>query len=62
MFEKQVEFFRNRYNVIVWDAPAHGNSRPYMNFSYEDTSTILLQILKNLQIDSVVLVGQSMGG
>ena len=62
MFDKQVEFFNDKYNVIVWDAPAHGKSRPYFNFSYEDATVVLLQILNVLQIKEVVLIGQSMGG
>lgn len=24
MFEEQVKFFKDKYNVIAWDAPAHG--------------------------------------
>ena len=23
LFDKQIQYFENRYNVIVWDAPAH---------------------------------------
>lgn len=26
MFDKQIEFLSGKYNVIVWDAPAHGQS------------------------------------
>lgn len=56
MFDKQIEFLSGKYNVIVWDAPAHGKSRPYSNFSYEDAVDVMLQILNKLQIR------QSMGG
>ena len=62
MFEKQVNFFKNGYNVITWDAPAHGKSRPYNDFSYENAIAVMIQILNELQIQEVVLVGQSMGG
>lgn len=62
MFDKQVDFFKDKYNVIVWDAPAHGKSRPYSNFSYENTVAVMLQILNKLKINDVVLIGQSMGG
>ena len=61
MFDKQIEFFKDQYNVIVWDAPAHGKSRPYVDFSYERAVDAMLRILKDLQLKSVVLVGQSMG-
>lgn len=62
MFDKQIEFFKDQYNVIVWDAPAHGKSRPFIDFSYERAATAMLRIIKDLQLKSVVLVGQSMGG
>ena len=26
LFDKQIQYFESRYNVIVWDAPAHGSS------------------------------------
>lgn len=41
MFDKQIEFLSGKYNVIVWDAPAHGKSRPYSNFSYEDAAVVM---------------------
>lgn len=62
MFEKQVDYFKEKYNVIVWDAPAHGKSRPYSDFTYENAVTVMLKILNELQIKKVVLIGQSMGG
>ena len=62
MFTKQIDFFKDKYNVIVWDAPAHGKSRPYSDFTYENAVAVMLQILNELQIQEVVLIGQSMGG
>ena len=62
MFARQVEYFKDDYNVIAWDAPAHGKSRPYSDFSYENAVAVMLQILNELQIKKVVLIGQSMGG
>lgn len=29
MFEFQYQFFEGKYNIIAWDAPAHGESRPF---------------------------------
>ena len=49
MFDKQVDFFKDKYNVIVWDAPAHGKSRPYSDFTYENAVTVMLKILNKLQ-------------
>ena len=62
MFEKQVEFFSNEYTVITWDVPLHGESRPYTNFSYENTAMELKTILDAENIKKVILVGMSMGG
>ena len=62
MFEKQVEFFSKEYTVVTWDVPLHGESRPYTNFSYENTAIELKAILDAENIQRVILVGMSMGG
>lgn len=62
MFEQQVFFFAETYNIIVWDAPAHGESRPYGEFTYENAANGLKMILDECNVSNVVLIGQSMGG
>jgi pimeloyl-ACP methyl ester carboxylesterase len=62
MFEKQVEYFKESYTMITWDVPLHGLSRPYQNFSYENTAKDLKNILNKENIQKVILVGMSMGG
>lgn len=62
MYEKQVEYFRDKYTVITWDVPLHGQSRPYTDFSYENTAKDLYQILEQEEIEKVLLAGMSMGG
>lgn len=62
MYEKQIEYFRNEYTVIVWDVPMHGLSMPYKDFSYENTAKDLNSILQQERIEKVSLVGMSMGG
>lgn len=62
LFVNQIGYFEKDYNVIVWDAPAHGMSRPYHDFSYEKAANDVIKILKENKIDSAVLIGQSMGG
>jgi len=62
MFEKQTDFFDKDYSVILWDVPMHGKSRPYKNFSYSDSADVLKKILEKENINSVFLIGQSMGG
>jgi len=62
MFEKQVEYFSGAYTVITWDVPLHGQSRPYKEFSFEETAKVLRAILQAEQIGKAVLVGMSLGG
>ena len=62
MFAKQTESFSPEYTVIAWDAPAHGKSRPYRDFTYAHLAAELSQILTAETIRKVVLIGQSMGG
>lgn len=62
LFSEQIPFFKDKFNCIVWDAPAHGLSRPYENFSYPDSAEALKAILNRHGIEKPVLIGQSMGG
>ncbi len=62
MFDRQIEFFSKDYNIITWDAPAHGESRPYMKFTYENAAKAVKNILDDCGVDKVILIGQSMGG
>lgn len=62
MFEKQYDFFSGSYNIVTWDAPAHGKSRPYKEFTYQNAVEDLKQILDKHKISSAIMVGQSMGG
>ncbi len=62
MFEKQTERFKQEYTVITWDVPLHGLSRPYSDFTYKNCADDLRGILEQEKIETVVLVGMSMGG
>lgn len=63
LFGKQLEYFSRRYNCLVWDAPAHGQSRPFpMNFTMADMADWLHEILRQEGVEKPVLVGQSLGG
>ena len=44
MFESQVDYFGAKYNLIVWDAPCHGKSRPYEKFDLEDSTKVIERI------------------
>ena len=63
MFESQVEYFGAKYNLIVWDAPCHGKSRPYEKFDLKDSTEVIIKIMeenkipeKFLPIGTVVLL------
>ena len=62
MFEGQISAFAADYNLLTWDTPAHGKSRPFATFDFEDTSEYIKSILDKNAVEKVVLVGQSLGG
>lgn len=63
LFDKQVVAFAPRFNCLVWDAPAHGASRPFaLAFSMDDLTDYLHAILEREGAERPVLIGQSMGG
>jgi len=62
MFEKQVKYFSKDYNVILWDAPAHGKSRPFQDFNYDKSAKAIKRIFDTENISDAIFVGQSMGG
>ncbi len=62
LFDKQIEYFRINHRLVVWDAPGHGKSRPYNEFSYANAAEDLKQVLDKEQIRKAVFIGQSMGG
>ena len=62
LFNGQIGHFEDRFNIINWDAPAHGASRPFENFTYEKAALAAKQILDENGIGEAVFIGQSMGG
>lgn len=63
LFEKQLEYFKGKYNVFVWDAPAHAASWPFkFDFTLMDKAKWLNEILEREQAAKPVIIGQSMGG
>lgn len=62
MFEAQFIYFEEQYNLIAWDAPCHGKSRPYNEFSLKDTTNVILQIMSENHVETIIGVGQSFGG
>ncbi len=63
LFDKQVEYFEDKYNIFVWDAPGHATSYPFeMTFSLMDKARWLDEILDKECMIRPFIVGQSMGG
>ncbi|HPD01375.1 MAG TPA: alpha/beta hydrolase [Acetivibrio sp.] len=63
LFEKQIEEFKDDYNLFVWDAPGHGASRPFeLDFSLADKAEWLYSIMIHEGIFKPIIIGQSMGG
>ena len=47
LFEKQIEYFENKFNVFVWDAPAHASSWPFkFDFDLMDKAKWLNEIIE----------------
>lgn len=63
LFEKQIAHLGPMYNCLVWDAPAHGLSRPFaLDFTMRGMVAYLHEIFAKEGIVNPVLVGQSLGG
>lgn len=63
LFNKQFEYFENKYNILTWDPPAHAASWPFtFDFDLMDKAEWLNDIFNLEKITKPVIVGQSMGG
>ena len=63
LFDKQIEYFEEKYDLLTWDAPGHALSRPFdLNITLDDKARYLHGILELENIGQPVLIGQSMGG
>ncbi|HPY86437.1 MAG TPA: alpha/beta hydrolase [Spirochaetota bacterium] len=62
LFDKQIEYFKGKYNVFVWDPPAHASSWPFtFDFNLFDKAKWVNEILEQEKMTNPVIVGQSMG-
>ena len=63
LFEKQLDYFRGKENLLVWDAPGHAASWPFqLDFTLAEKARWLYEILQAEGIENPVIIGQSMGG
>jgi pimeloyl-ACP methyl ester carboxylesterase len=62
MFDSQLEAFRDKYRIILWDMPGHGRSgRLNRSLDFSAQSEHICQILDELGIPQAVLAGHSLG-
>lgn len=64
MWEYQIEFLvQNNYRVIAYDRRGFGkSSQPWDGYDYDTLADDLSEIIEQLQLENVTLVGFSMGG
>jgi non-heme chloroperoxidase len=64
MWEYQIDFLvQNNYRVIAYDRRGFGkSSQPYDGYDYDTLTDDLKEIIAQLQLENVTLVGFSMGG
>ncbi len=63
LFEHQIEALEGAYDLLVWDAPGHGLSRPFdSGYHLESEAYWLREILRHEQMERPVLIGQGLGG
>lgn len=63
LFDKQIEYFKEKFSVFVWDAPGHGRSWPFeLDFNLSGKAKWLDEILSSEGIARPVIIGQPMGG
>ncbi len=62
-FKAQAEALKEKYRVVIWDMPYHGNSSPInkkLPFS-ETAADYISDLLDHLEIEKAVLAGLSLG-
>jgi len=63
MFKEQINAFQDQYQIILWDMPQHGRSfKQQKEFEFSIAADSLIELLDELKIEKVLLVGVSLGG
>ena len=63
LFDKHVDHFASKANLLFWDPPSHGQSRPFrLIWTMSDLARWLHEILEAERVENPILIGQSMGG
>ncbi len=62
-FLSLINILKNKYRVLAFDYPGFGDSEMLKtSFSIDDYVNIVIDFLKQLKIDKVILIGHSYGG
>lgn len=62
-FAPQVESLASAgYRAVAWDMPGYGHSAPIEPYTFKGLAQSCVQLIESLKVDSVILVGHSMGG
>ena len=63
MWDPQVEYFRNDFQIVRYDKRGHGNSSPFEGpYSFDMLENDVIKILDELKINKANFIGLSMGG
>ena len=58
----QIDHFKNRYNVLAWDAPGFGDAAPMSDMSFANLVGRLVDDMKRTGITNAIVIGHSFGG
>ena len=62
-FAPQVETLATAgYRAVAWDMPGYGHSAPIEPYTFKGLAQSCVQLSESVKVDSVILVGHSMGG
>ena len=62
-WDAQIEYFKNKYRILVFDLRGHGSSTKDLKeaLTIEQMASDVLELLKILKMDNIILLGHSMG-
>lgn len=62
-WKSQIEFFKNKYRVVVMDLPGHGKSGKNRDvWTMQEYGKDVCEVINQLELKNVVMIGHSMGG
>lgn len=62
LFLRQMQYFKNKFNIIALDLPGHGRSKWQNVPSVKDFTGSVISVLEHENISSFIATGHSMGG